>query len=160
MTPRSIPPATCFSRSKTCKFAQPCIPLALMMGNRAVVLLFVALVQLGCCIRHRDDAQEEGAAVHLKSDSNSTSGTCCCYRPVGSKVYTNPFGDECPVKGAIFPKSERGCFRPAKASPCDVGPNKYDMYCQKYYMLACDTRLTSPDSIMWNKPWQRDYDRM
>ena len=132
------------------------------MGNRAVVLFFVAFMQLGCCIRHQDDSHGEHADVHVKSDSNSTFGPrCCCFRPVGSKVYTNPFGDTtCPVKGAKPPDSERGCLRPAKASPCAVGPNKYDMYCEKYYMLSCDTVLTSADSIMWNKPWQRIYDGM
>mmetsp|Transcript_24812 Transcript_24812/g.40358 ORF Transcript_24812/g.40358 Transcript_24812/m.40358 type:complete len:136 (-) Transcript_24812:100-507(-) len=125
--------------------------------------LVMTLMQPGYCLR-ADHAHEvhdadlsAGLLERLESDSNVTFGKCCCFRPVGSIVYQDPFGSSCPVKGASYP---RGCAYPKKASPCSVGPNKYDVYCEKYYALDCDSRVRNPESIMWNTAWQRNYDNM
>mmetsp|Transcript_66886 Transcript_66886/g.105654 ORF Transcript_66886/g.105654 Transcript_66886/m.105654 type:complete len:129 (+) Transcript_66886:65-451(+) len=122
-------------------------------------LVFMVL-QLGSCLRPTAEANESNEGL-LQSGSNGTvAGSCCCYRPVGSITYTNPFGAECPVKGAKPPKSDRGCFRPAKPSPCSTGPHKYDIYCEWYSFFDCSNPLTNSENIMWNKAWRKIYDNM
>ena len=127
----------------------------LMAIRRA--FLVMTLMQSGYCLR-ADHAHEvhnaDLSADLLESDSDVTFGKkCCCYRPVGDKVYENPWGSSCPVRPS------RGCAYPQKASPCKVGPNKYDVYCEWYYALGCGGPRR-PENIMWNKPWQRKYDNM
>ena len=114
--------------------------------------------QSGYCLR-ADHAHEvhnaDLSADLLESDSNVTFGKkmLLLQACLGDKVYENPWGSSCPVRPS------RGCAYPQKASPCKVGPNKYDVYCEWYYALGCGGPRR-PENIMWNKPWQRKYDNM
>ena len=133
--------------------------------SRSAILVF-AMLHFGFSLRsehapHDLDVEDmQGNGALLQSNSNVTGSDCCCWRPAAHKVYTNPFGAKCPVKGAKFPESERGCFRPAKPSPCSSGPHKHDMYCEWYHVLDCASSLRYPGDIMWNYAWKKIYENM
>ena len=138
------------------------------MAIRSSILVFATLMCFGCCLREHHqhgtvarnvvntlEGNVESNVGDLESNSNETRASkCCCYQPVGDLVFTNPWGSQCPVKGA---RVSRGCARPRKASPCAIGPNKYDMYCEWYYALDCNSKFRNAENIMWNKAWQGRY---
>ena len=129
-------------------------PLLEMAIRGAFVVM--TFTQLGNCLRQGHEHDE--GLLESKSNVTVTGRTCCCYQPVGSRVYTDPFRGSCPVK------PDRACYnhrkRP-KPSACDVGrADMYDMYCEWYYVLACNSRLRSAERIMWNTDWETDYERM
>eukprot|EP00438_Fugacium_kawagutii_P036429 Skav236214 [mRNA] locus=scaffold98:284980:285937:- [translate_table: standard] len=127
---------------------------------RITAFVFLTLVASGSCLRADDEAHHEEL---LESETNVTGqvtgGYCCCYRPVGSKMYQDPWGTSCPLKGNKPPKSERGCAMPNKPSPCKVNANKYDVYCEWNYVMPCSTILR-PHTIVWNTAWIPQYERM
>ena len=121
----------------------------------AIHVAFVMMtLTLGNCLR-TDPPHEHSGLLESASNVTVTGRKCCCYRPVGSKVYTNPWKGNCPVKPG------RGCASPGKPSPCEPKKaDKYDMYCEWYYILDCNSMFRNAENIMWNTAWESDYEHM